>query len=140
MARTIFDWLKEITQYKSPWGSFSDEDKESFNSYMIHRYVSMYEPYVDLVNQVQKLPYTDKEKIYNVYKEFVPKQNVYLRYIKGVKQPKSNMAEYLQKYYQCSLKEAKEYVEILEAQELDVIFRKMGIEEKEIKKLLKEKS
>lgn len=45
MARTIFDWLKEITQYKSPWGSFSDEDKESFNSYMIHRYISMYEPY-----------------------------------------------------------------------------------------------
>jgi hypothetical protein len=140
MIKTVFDWVKQITKTKAPWSSFSDEEKELFNPYMVHRVLSMHEPYTDLVNMVQKIPYTEKEKIYVIYSEFLPKKDIWAKYIKGAKQPKSDIAEYLQKYYQCSLKEAKEYVEILEPQEIDVIFRKMGIEEKEIKKLLKTKS
>ena len=54
---TIFDWLKQITSEKKSWASFTENQQESFNSYMIHRFVSMYEPYVEVANIGQSIPY-----------------------------------------------------------------------------------
>jgi hypothetical protein len=57
---TIFDWLNEISYNKRPWSSFNNEDRESFNSYMINRFISMKKDYIDFVNTIQKYP-IDKE-------------------------------------------------------------------------------
>ena len=38
---TLFDWIKEITVTKTPVENFSEESWDSFNSYMISRYLSM---------------------------------------------------------------------------------------------------
>ena len=54
---TIFDWLKEITTNKTPWSSFTEDQQESFNSYMVHRFVSMYEEYTEVANYGQRIPY-----------------------------------------------------------------------------------
>ena len=64
---TLFDWLNQITYEKKPWSSFTEEEKESFNCYMVHRFLSMNPEYIEFVNLVQTFPYTDKEKIYNIY-------------------------------------------------------------------------
>ena len=45
----IFDWLKHINQYKTPTKSFSDKDWEVFNSYMVHRFLSMNPDYFNIV-------------------------------------------------------------------------------------------
>jgi hypothetical protein len=63
---TIFDWLKEITTNKTSWASFTEDQRESFNSYMVHRFVSMYEGYTEVANYGQRIPYPDKEKTYKV--------------------------------------------------------------------------
>ena len=57
---TLFDWLKELTGKKRDWDSFSDKERESFNPYMVNRFLSMHEPFVELVNYVQTIPYTEK--------------------------------------------------------------------------------
>jgi hypothetical protein len=75
---TIFDWLKEITTTKKPWSSFNDDEQKIFNSYMINKYISMYEPYVEVANYAQLIPSNDKEKIYNFYCDMLPKKNVFL--------------------------------------------------------------
>ena len=41
-VKNIFGWLDEITVKKSHPDSFSEKDWDKWNSYMIHRYVSMY--------------------------------------------------------------------------------------------------
>ena len=79
---TLFDWLNELTFNKREWSSFSEDQRESFNSYMIHRYVSMYIGYVEIANVAQKLPLTEKEKIYNIYKTMLPKKKMFLKYVK----------------------------------------------------------
>ena len=50
---TLFDWLKELTGKKRDWDSFSDKERESFNPYMVNRFLSMHEPFIELVNYVQ---------------------------------------------------------------------------------------
>lgn len=139
MPITLFNWLDNITTTKPDWDSFTTDDKESFNPYMIHRFVSMYEPYVDLVNMVQKIPYTEKEKIYTIYKTMLPKKKVFFKYIKSSRKGHNDeLVAKLANYFSCSLGEAEEYATLLDKAGVEVILSRMGVNEKEIKKLVKE--
>ena len=134
----LFDWLKEINNKKSPVDSFSQEDWDNWNSYMVHRFLSMDPDLLELVNEVQKLPPTDKKKIYSIYKEFVPKNNKWNKYIKStLKQRNKELTEYLKGYFQLSTREVKEYMELLGDEEILRILSQLGINNKEAKKLLK---
>lgn len=135
---TLFDWLNEITFNKREWSSFSEDQRESFNSYMIHRYVSMYIGYVELANIAQKLPLNEKEKIYNIYKTMLPKKKMFLKYVK--KQNKNtyeDLLQYVSTYYQCSLGEAEEYIDIIREAGVRGILWEMGVNEKDTDKLIK---
>lgn len=135
---SIFDWLKEITYNKSPWNSFTEEDQESFNPYMIHRFLSMNPDYVDFVNTVQTVPYTNKERVYNIYLYTIPKKDMFLKYIKSTKtKTKEELLNHLASYYECSLREADEYYHMHHSDTIKSILKKKGIDDKEIKKLLK---
>lgn len=134
----LFDWLKEINSKKSPVESFSQEDWDQWNSYMVHRFLSMDPTLLELVNEVQKMPPTDKKKIYSIYKEFIPKNNKWNKYIKSnVKSKNKDLIEYLKNYFQLSSREVKEYLNLLDNNQITSILSSLGIENKEIKKLLK---
>ena len=135
---TLFDWLNELTFNKKEWSSFSEDQRESFNSYMIHRYVSMYIGYVEIANVAQKLPLTEKEKIYNIYKTMLPKKKMFLKYVK--KQNKNayeDLLQYVANYYHCSFGEAEEYIDIIREAGVRGILWEMGVDEKETDKLIK---
>ena len=82
---TLFDWLEEITVKKTPSANFTEESWDSFNSYMVHRYLSMDINYVELVNYVQKISPQNKKQIYTIYREMIPKKKVWLKYVKPSK-------------------------------------------------------
>ena len=135
--RNIFDWLKEINITKSPVDSFKDKDWEVWNSYMVHRFLSMNKDYLEIVNFVQDFPPQEKKSIYSIYKEYIPKNNKWNKYIKSnVKQPKTELLEKLSNLWKCSKLEIKEYLNILDKQEIISILGSMGLEKKEIKTLL----
>ena len=132
----IFNWLKEITVNKSDWGSFTEKQKEEFIPYMINRFLSMNEYYIDLVNVVQKIPYTEKEKIYNTYKSLIPKRNVYLRYIKSSSPTyPQKLLEHIAGYVKCSQTEAIDYIPLLGKENIKNILISNNIEKKEVTKL-----
>jgi hypothetical protein len=134
----IFDWLNQITYDKQPWNSFTEEDKKSFEPYMIHRFLSMNPEYIEFVNLVQTFPYVDKEKIYNIYLYMIPKKKMFLKYIKSsAKKKQEKLLGYVASYYECSLGEANEYIDILRENGIKDILNRMGVDEKEQKKLLK---
>ena len=135
---TIFDFFKQVTTDKKPWSSFTEDEQKAFNPYMLHKIVSMTEAYIEVANIGPSLPYTDKEKIYKFYCELLPKKSIYSKYVKGTK-TKSNedLLEYISKFYECSFREAEEYIQILKKEDMYDILNRYGIEDKEIKKLLK---
>lgn len=136
---TIFDWLKEITTTKKPWSSFTEVQQESFNSYMVHRFVSMYEGYTEVANFGQRIPYPEKEKTYKYYCSMLPKKNVFLKYVKSSrKKPNEKVLQHIADYYTISLGEAEDYIYILKREGVEMILERSGIDGKEIKKLLKE--
>ena len=136
--KNIFGWLEEITVNKSPLDIISDESWDTWNSYMIHRYVSMNQDYIDIVNLVQKINPQNKKQIYSIYKEMIPKRKMWLKYIKNeAKKEQKELEEYIAKYFDCSLGEAEHYIDILRGSGVREILNEMGVESKESDKLIK---
>ncbi len=136
--QNIWGWLNEITLYKTPVHEISEESWNNFNSYMIHRYLSMDISYIDIVNYVQKINPQNKKQVYSIYREMIPKKKVYLKYIKNEnKRNYQELAEYIADYLECSLGEADRYIDLLQVVGVRSILWKMGVEEDETEKLIK---
>jgi type I restriction-modification system DNA methylase subunit len=136
---TPWDFIKHLTVNKTPWKSYTEDEKNDFNSYMIHKVLSMDENYIELANIVQKMPPTSKEQIYNVYLNILPKKPLYSKYIKSTtKSYSSELLTQIANYFQCSKKEASEYITILSKSDVENILTELGSDDKVKKTLLKE--
>ena len=125
--------------HKSDPQSFSQESWDKWNSYMVHRYLSMNISYIDIVNYVQKINPQNKQQIYTIYREMIPKKKLWLKYIKNEnKKNLKQIPEYLAEYFNCSLGEAENYIDILRKHGVKGILWEMGLNEEETNKLLKE--
>jgi hypothetical protein len=135
---SIFDWLKEINTLKSHPDEFTTQDWDIWNSYMVHRFLSQNVNFIEIVNEVQLLPPTSKKQIYTIYREFIPKNNKWSKYIKSSnKEPNKDLILSLKEYFKVSTREIKDYLKILDKKEIQSILNNQGLEEKEIKTLLK---
>jgi len=124
MAATIFNIIKRITTTKDNWCDIPEEEKNTFNNWMCNRILSMDPDYCEVVNVVQKNTFIMKgEHLYNLYKDLIPKQYKYLKYIKAKnkKEYKVEQVEAISQYFEISKKEAKEYIDMLSKEEIEYI-------------------
>ena len=134
---TIFDWLNEISYNKRSWSSFNSEDRESFNPYMINRFISMKENYIDFINAIQKYS-VNKETLYNFYCGVIPKKKTFFRYIKPKKNTlNSELIAILATHFHLSKREIKDNYHLIGKITSKNILQNIGIDDKQIKKLLK---
>jgi hypothetical protein len=136
---SVFDWIKAIIDTKPSWDSFNSEQQKQFNNYMIHRFLSMNPKYIEIVNYVQGLNIKEPKKIYEVYCFMIPQsKNTYSAYIKSnTKKASPEVAQHVAEYFECSVNEADEYISLTDKKWLENILTTKGIDEKEIKKLIK---
>jgi hypothetical protein len=132
----LFSWLEEITVNKRDWSEFNEDQIKEFNSFLINRYLSMNPEYIELVNYTQRIPLDQKEQLYSIYRSFIPKKKVWLKYVgKNKTKKEKELESYISKYFECGLKEANEYIELLPKSEVELILTKMGLSKEEIKKI-----
>lgn len=124
----IFGWLEEITVKKRPNNAFTDESWNSFNTFMIHKFISLNQDYIELANYVQKIPHDQKKYIYTAYCNLIPKRKVWLKWVGKTKTSTPPEAEHIARYYECSLSDAVEYMELLGKNGVTEILLKMGID------------
>lgn len=120
MAANIFTILNYITWDKKPWDTLSEEEKNCVQPYMIHRYVSMKQDYIEAANIVQKYNLTPKA-VYDFYCEILPKRKVFLKYVKGGKKYDNDKLELLSEYLQCSQRELKDNIHLFSDEEIKEI-------------------
>ena len=134
----LWDWLNEITIKKSPANKFSEEDWESWNSYMVHRFMSMGQSNIEIANIAQRMHPTDKIGIYNFYCNMIPKKKVWNKYIKSKTKAKNKeLLKLIASYFECGFSEADEYIDTLGMDKIKDILKSMGQEKKSITKLIK---
>jgi hypothetical protein len=136
---TVFDFIKAIIDTKPNWKSFDSEQQKVFNGFMINKILSMNPKYVELVNHIQKLNIKDNRKLYELYCFMIPQsKNTYSPYIgSSKKKSKPEVNLYVSQYFECSLKEAEEYISLTDKKWLENILNAKGVDEKELKHLLK---
>lgn len=118
-AITIWDHLNNIMFEKGPF--LGDE---GWNITMINRFISMDEDYCELVSILQKnlrpYSYISNAHMYEIYRELIPKQKKWFKYIKNANKQTydENEVESISVYFEISSKEAKEYTKILDKEEI----------------------
>lgn len=136
--KTLWGWLDEIMIHKSPLNEILVDSWDSFSIFMIHRFLSMNSNNVQVVNFVQQQSTLEKEQVYLIYKQIIPKGKVWSKYIKSkTSNYDAELIKKISKYFTCSLKESSEYLNILNKDAVVNILKGMGEDEKEIKKLIK---
>tara|TARA_R110000751_G_C13600447_1_gene462130 strand:- start:215 stop:628 length:414 start_codon:yes stop_codon:yes gene_type:complete len=134
----LWDWLDEITVKKTPSSQFSSEDWDSWNSYMVHRFMSMGVNNIKISNMAQRFPPTDKIGIYNFYCNMIPKKKVWNKYIKSnIKGKNKELVGVIANYFECGSYEADNYIDIIGKDGIKNILKSIGKEKKEITQLFK---
>ena len=146
--KSLFDNVKHIRQVKDPdyYKNLSEEERKTFNHYMILRALSMdssiIEEVVELFKIFDKVP---SEQFYQLLISIVPTSTKFYPWIKS-KTLKHNkkLLGYVADRFKVSKNQANDYINILLRSEygqieLVNILKAQGLEDKEIEKIFEEK-
>ena len=135
---TVFNWLEEITVKKTLPNNFTQQDWDDWNSYMVHRFLSMNMSYIDIVNFVQNINPQNKKEIYTIYREMIPKRKVWNKYIKNQnKKDSKELAKVIANKLSIGSDEASSYIPILGKDNITKMLSDLGYDKKELKQLIK---
>lgn len=146
--KSLFDHVKHIRQVQDPeyYNTLSEDDRKSFNHFMILRALSMDEDILETMAQLyqifDKIP---SPQFYRLLIELVPKSNRFYPWVK-TKRLKHNkdLLNYVAKRFQVAKYQANDYVNLLlrtenGQSELVNICKAFGLEDKEVEDLFEEK-
>ena len=138
---TIIDWVNQVLVHKKSWDSFSESNQKTFNAFIINRWLSMDEEFIEVVNYFQKysIGTLEPREVYKWYADFLPKGKRFNKYIKGKKDKKYDpeLITTVCEYFQCSKLEAKENLSFMSKDEVNQILEKYGFDPKKIKSICK---
>ena len=123
-----FEHVKNLHTKKRRWEDFNDEEKKSFNVFIINKTLSFNPNYLNIVNMVQN--YTglnqvlSQKEVFNLYYSLLPTKFRFYKWIKGAKTKKDKeKAEYLAMHFKVSTREAYDYLQILDKKTINQIIK-----------------
>ena len=123
-----FDHIKNLHTKKRRWEDFNDEEKKSFNVFIINKALSMNPNYLGIVNMVQNFTglnqILSQKEVFNLYYSLLPNKFRFYKWIKGEKTKKEKeKAEYLAMHFNVSTREAYDYLQILDRKTINKIIK-----------------
>ena len=123
-----FDHIKNLHTKKRIWNDFNDEEKKSFNVFIINKGLSMNPDYLGIVNMVQNFTGLNQvispKEVFNIYFNLLPNKFRFYKWIKGAKSKKDKeKAEYLAMHFKVSTREAYDYLDILDKKTVKTIIK-----------------
>ena len=120
-----FDHIKNLHTKKRTWDNFNDEEKKSFNIYIINKALSMNPSYLNIVNMVQK--YTNNmlepKEVFNLYYDLLPNKFRFYKWIKGTKDKNKEKYQILAEHFKCSSREIRDYIKLLDKKQINKILK-----------------
>ena len=137
----IFNWVNEVLVGKRPWDSFSESDQKTFSPFLINRFLSMDVEFIEIVNVFQKyaIGTLEPREVYMWYRDILPKGKRFNKYIKGKSSKKfdKELVKIISNHFQCSKIDTKEYLELIDKDELRYILGIYGLDNKKINRMMK---
>ena len=135
---TPFDFLKLIYNKNIKWENLNEDEQKDYNTFIINRALSLNSNYLDIVNKIQQYTPTPKES-FKYHQSMSEDKFKYNKWIKGQKSKsfKPELLTLVSNYFECSSKQAEDYLNVLEKKEVKQLLEHIGVQLDEIKKLLK---
>ena len=135
---TPFDFLKLVHDKKIKWEDLNEYEQKTYNKFIINRALGFNNNMLDVVNRLQGYDITPKES-FKYYQSKTGNKFKFNKWIKGQKTKtfNSELLTQIASYLECSKKQAEEYLSILSKKETKNLLKYIGLQETEIKKLLK---
>lgn len=142
--RSLFDHVKVIRSTQDPnyYNNLSEEDRKSFNHFMILRALSMDDSILeDIASLYQFLDKIPSPQFYQLLIALVPNTNRFSPWIKAkVMRHNKDLLALVAKRFQVSKVQANDYVNLLLRSnngqwELEQICKSFGLEDKEVEEL-----
>ena len=123
-----FEHVKNLHTKKRRWEDFNDEEKKSFNVFIINKGLSMNPNYLEIVNMVQNFTglnqVLSQKEVFNIYFKLLPNKFRFYKWIKGEKTKKDKeKLEYLAMHFKVSTREAYDYLRILDKKTINKIIK-----------------
>ena len=138
---TIIDWMNQLLVHKKNWDEFTESDQKKFSPFIINRWLSMDKEFIEIVNVFQKyaIGTLESREVYKWYCNILPRGKRFNKYIKGKKDKKYNkeLIDILSKHFECSKLQIKDYLELIDKEEIKYILQMYGLDKKTIKRLCK---
>ena len=136
---TIFDWINQMLVTKKHWDEFTEDEQKKFSPFIINRWLSMDKDFIEIVNVFQKyaIGTLEPREVYKWYCDILPKGKRFNKYIKGKKYKKydKELVGIISNHFECSKLQTKEYLELIDKEELKSILEMYGKDKKTIKRL-----
>ena len=135
---TPFDFLKLVHDKKIKWEDLNEDEQKTYNKFIINRALGFNNNMLDIVNRLQGYDISPKES-FKYYQSMTGNKFRFNKWIKGNKNKTFNpeLLTQIAGYLECSKKQASEYLNILSKKETKNLLKHIGLQEDEIKKLLK---
>ena len=135
---TPFDFLKKVHDKKLKWEDLTEDQQKVYNTFIINKALSFNSNYLDIVNRIQHHTPSPKES-FKYLQSMTSDRFKYNKWIKGqkTKSYNPNLIAIVSTHLECSTKQAEDYLNILEKKEVKMMLKQIGIQENDIKKLMK---
>ena len=129
---TILDWINQMLVHKKSWDSFNETDQKTFSPFIINRWLSMDEEFIEVVNYFQKysIGTLEPREVYKWYSDFLPEGKRFNKYIKSKKNKKydKELINILCDYFEDSKSNVIEYIDFMNKKQLKEILKMYGKE------------
>ena len=123
MPLTFFNLLDEICEYKSDLDFDDPEVDKAYNIYMINRYLSMVEYFIQFVHLMNHSG-IEKRDHYQFFKSIIPKNQYRFPYIKKENDiDNEEVVKYVCTFFDVGSREAKMYIPLLTKEHIDELKR-----------------
>jgi hypothetical protein len=135
---TPFDFLKLVHDKKIKWENLTEDEQKTYNKFIINRALGFNNNILDVVNRIQQYDVTPKES-FKYYQSMTGDKFRFNKWIKGQKSKSYNppLLVIISTYFECSCKQAEEYLNVLDKKGIKVLLKSIGLQDNEIKQLLK---
>ena len=128
---TIFDWVNNILVHKKHWDEFTEDEQKKFSPFIINRWLSMDKDFIEFVNIFQKyaIGTLEPREVYKWYCDVLPRGKRFNKYIKGKGNKKydKEMINVISNHFEVSKQESKDYIDLLDKQEIKEIYKMYGV-------------
>lgn len=110
----LFDILDDIKWHKTGTLLDDPEHEKAFNNFIVLRMLAQNSDACEWVNLINEYQQTlSKKQLYKMLVAMIPKEKTYDGFVKSASLEDDDNIKYVSKFYECSLKEAREYVVVM---------------------------